>query len=212
MPIRVVLSDDHPIVLGGLETLLRTEGDFEVVARCVNGREALEAVREHRPDLLVLDLRMPGMDGLEVLRRLREADPDSRVVILTGAVDEEEVLEAIRLGAKGVVLKEMAPSLLIQCLRKVHAGGRWLEDDTVGKALERLLRREAGARELSQALTVREADVVRMVVRGHRNKEIAERLFVSEGTVKVHLHHIYEKLGIDGRMPLLLWAKEKGIG
>ncbi|MFU8855842.1 MAG: response regulator [Deferrisomatales bacterium] len=211
MKIRLVLADDHPLVLEGLANLLGRDGAFEVLAQCPTGREALEAVREHRPDLLVLDLQMPGMDGLEVLRRLQEDGNGTRVVLLTGALDEDEVLEAIRLGVKGVVLKEMAPSLLIQCLRKVHAGGQWLEKESVGKALEKLLRREAGAREAAAALTPREIEVVQMTARGLRNKEIAERLFLSEGTVKVHLHNIYEKLGLDGRVALLLWARERSL-
>lgn len=211
MTIRLVLADDHPLVLEGLTNLLTREGDFQVAALCPTGREAVEAVREHRPDLLVLDLQMPGMNGLEVLRRLREDETGTRVVLLTGALDEDEVLEAIRLGVRGVVLKEMAPSLLIRCLRKVHAGGQWLEKESVGKALDKLLQREAGAREAAAVLTAREVEVVRMTAQGLRNKELAERLFLSEGTVKVHLHNIYEKLGLDGRMALLLWARERGL-
>lgn len=211
MAIRLVLADDHPLVLEGLESLLSREGDFLILASCATGRETLQAVREHRPDLLVLDLRMPGGGGLEVLKGLREEGLDTRVVVLTAGLEEEEVLQAIRLGVRGMVLKEMAPRLLVQCLRKVHAGGQWLEKESVGKALEHMLQREAGARELSQTLTTREADVVRMVVQGLRNKEIAERLFVSEGTVKVHLHNIYEKLDIDGRMALVMWARDREI-
>jgi DNA-binding NarL/FixJ family response regulator len=211
MAIRLVLADDHPLVLEGLESLLSREGDFLILASCATGRETLQAVREHRPDLLVLDLRMPGGGGLDVLKGLREEGLDTRVVVLTAGLEEEEVLQAIRLGVRGMVLKEMAPRLLVQCLRKVHAGGQWLEKESVGKALEHMLQREAGARELSQTLTTREADVVRMVVQGLRNKEIAERLFVSEGTVKVHLHNIYEKLDIDGRMALVMWARDREI-
>lgn len=212
MNIRLVLADDHPLVLEGLANLLRPEEGFEVLARCATGRETLEAVESHAPDLLVLDLRMPGLDGLDVLRELRTRGSAVRVVLLTAALDEDDVLEAIRLGVKGVVLKEMAPSLLLQCLRKVHAGGQWLEKDSVGRALERLLRRDSGMQEAQSVLTPRELDVVKMVAAGLRNKDLAERLFVAEGTVKVHLHNIYEKLGIDGRVTLALWARERGLG
>ena len=123
MAIRLVLADDHPLVLDGLESLFRLEEDIQAVARCRDGEETLGAVREHRPDILILDIRMPKLDGLDLIRAMRRERLPTRVVILTAALDEEEVLEAIRLGVKGVVLKEMAPRLLVQCVRKVHAGG-----------------------------------------------------------------------------------------
>ncbi|MHB8766574.1 MAG: response regulator [Deferrisomatales bacterium] len=211
MSIRVILADDHPLILDGIEGLLAREGDFEIVARCRTGQAALEALREQAVDMLVLDLRMPELDGIGVLRAMRSEGLATRVVVLTAAMDEESVLEAIRLGVRGVVLKEMAPGLLVQCLRKVHAGGQWLEKDSVGRALERLFQKESGAREAAAVLTPRELEVVQMVARGHRNREIAERLYVTEGTVKVHLHNIYEKLELDGRVELLLWAQEKGV-
>jgi DNA-binding NarL/FixJ family response regulator len=211
MAIRVVLADDHPIVLDGLETLFRMEQDIQVVARCVNGEEALRAVRQHRPDILILDIRMPGKDGLEVLREMQEAEVPTQVVLLTVALDEEETLEALRLGVRGVVLKEMAPQMLVQCVRKVHAGEQWVERRSVGRAVEKLLRREAGAREVAGVLTPREIEIVRMVAAGRRNKEIADKLSISEGTVKIHLHHIYEKLQLDGRLELALYAQDKGL-
>jgi DNA-binding NarL/FixJ family response regulator len=127
MPIHLVLADDHPIILDGLEILFRMEKDIQVVARCVNGEEVLQAVRQHRPDILILDIRMPGKDGLAVLREMKDEDLPTRVVLLTVAPDEEETLEALRLGVRGVVLKEMAPQMLVQCVRKVHAGEQWLE-------------------------------------------------------------------------------------
>ena len=122
MAIRVALADDHPIILDGLELLFRMERDIQVVARCVNGEEALQAVRRHRPDILILDIRMPGKDGLTVLREMKEENLSTQVVLLTVGLDEEEALEALRLGVRGVVLKEMAPQMLVQCVRKVHAG------------------------------------------------------------------------------------------
>ncbi len=209
--IRLVLADDHPIVLDGLEGLFRLQPDFQVVARCKDGGEALGAVREHRPDVLLLDIRMPGMDGLGVLRALKKEKLPTRVVLLTVGLDEEDVLEAIRLGVKGVVLKEMAPELLVQCIRKVHAGGEWLEKRSVSRALDKLLRREASAREIAGLLTPREIEIVRMVAGGLRNKEIAEKLSISEGTVKMHLHNVYEKARVDGRLALTLYAQDKGL-
>ncbi len=211
MPITVVLADDHPIILDGLEALFRMEKDIEVVARCVNGEETMQAVRQLQPDILVLDIRMPGKDGIMVLRELREANLSTQVVILTVALDEEEAMEALRLGVRGVVLKEMAPQMLVQCVRKVYAGEQWLERRSVGRALEKLLWREAGSREVARVLTPREAEIVNMVAAGFRNKEIADKLSISEGTVKIHLHHIYEKLQLNGRLELALYAQERGL-
>ena len=211
MPISVVLADDHPLVLDALENVFRLQEDIVVLARCADGVEALRAVREHRPDVLVLDIRMPEMDGLALMRELKKEKLPTHVVLLTAALDEEEVLAAIRLGVKGVVLKEMAPRLLVQCVRTVHAGGDWLEMRSVRLALDKLLRREAGAREVARLLTPREIEIVRMVAGGLRNKEIAAKLHVNEGTVKLHLHHIYKKLGVDSRVALTLYAQGRGL-
>ena len=211
MAISLVLADDHPIVLDGLENLFRQEADFKVLGRCVNGEEALRAVREYRPDVLILDIRMFRMDGLAVLREMKKEGLSTRVVLLTVALDEDQVVEAIRLGVSGMVLKEMAPRLLVQCVRKVHAGEQWLERKSFGRAMERMLRREAGAREIAGILTPREIEIVRMAATGLRNKQIAEKLFISEGTAKIHLHNIYEKLGLSDRLELARYARDKGL-
>jgi DNA-binding NarL/FixJ family response regulator len=211
MPIRLVLADDHPLILNGLENLFRTERDFEVIARCTNGIETMQAVRKHRPDVLILDIRMPGKDGLDVAREVQKEKLPTRIVLLTAVLDEGELLEGIRLGVQGIVLKEMAPKLLVQCIRKVHAGEQWIELRSPKQALEKMLRREAGGRELAAILTPREIDIVRMVASGLRNKEIADKLHISEGTVKVHLHNIYEKLHVNSRLALLRYAQEKGL-
>ena len=195
----------------GLESLLQREPDFVVLARCKDGREALQAVRQHQPDVVLLDLHMPVMDGLAVLREMKKEQLATRVVLLTAVVDEEEALEAIRLWVSGVLLKEMSFQLLVQCVRKVHAGGQWLEKRSFGRAIETMLRREAGARQMAEVLTPRETEVMRLVARGLRNKEIAGTLNVSEGTIKVHLHHIYEKLQVDGRLELILFARDNGL-
>ncbi|MEK7220478.1 MAG: response regulator transcription factor [candidate division NC10 bacterium] len=211
MPISLVLADDHPIILDGLEMLFRAEQDFQVLARCVNGEETIQAVRQHRPDILILDIRMPGKDGLAVLREVKKDSLPTRAVLLTVGLDEDDLLEAIRLGVRGVVLKEMAPQMLVQCVRKVHAGEQWLEKRSVGRALEKMLLREAGERQVAGVLTPRELEIVRMVASGLRNKEIADSLSISEGTVKIHLHHIYEKLHLASRLELALYAQERGL-
>src|SRR5574341_95493 len=161
MSIGVILADDQPIALDGLEKLLGSEKDMKILARCQNGEETVRAVRTHRPDVLVLGIRMPGMDGLAVLRELKKDKLPTRLVLLTSAIDEDEVLEAVRLGVHGVVLKEMASQLIVQCIRKVHSGEHWLEKRSVGRAVELLLQREAGLREIGTLLTARELELVR---------------------------------------------------
>lgn len=211
MPIRLVLTDDHPLILDALETLFRLEPDFKVVARCVDGEEALAAVRKHRPDVLILDIRLPGAkNGLAVLRELKQEKIATRTVVLTVGLDEDESLEAIRLGVNGIVLKEMAPELLVRCIRKVYAGEPWIERRSINRAMERLLKQESAAQTFA-TLTPREVEVVRLVTRGLRNKGIAEKLNITEGTVKIHLHKVYEKLQVDGRLALTVFAQEKGL-
>jgi DNA-binding NarL/FixJ family response regulator len=211
MSIRLVLADDHPLILNGLENLFRTEKEFEVLACCIDGIETLQAVRKHQPDVLILDIRMPKKDGLDVAREIQKEKLPTRVVLLTAELDEGEFLEAIRLGVKGIVLKEMAPQMLLKCIRKVHAGEQWMEMRSAKQALEKMLRQEAGVREVAAILTTQEMTIVKMIAGGLRNKEIADKLHISEGTVKTHLHNIYEKLNIDSRLALLRYAQEKGL-
>src|SRR2546426_1793966 len=144
MTVHVALADDHPIVLDGLEGLFRLEPDFQVVARCINGEETLVAVRRHRPDILILDLRMPRGDGLEILQTLRREKLPTKVVLLAAALEEDEILEALRLGVRGVVLKELAPQLLVECVRKVLAGEQRLEKQPSSRVVQELLGRGGG--------------------------------------------------------------------
>lgn len=211
MAITLVLTDSHPIFLLGLDQLFAGEADFQVLARCGSTEEALCSVRLHRPDILLIDVNLPDRSGLQLLADLSADGLPTRTVILSASLNDEQVLEALRLGVQGVVLKEMPPSLLLQCLRKVHAGGQWLEKKSVGHFLETVLRREAGARQLATVLTSREIEIVRLVAGGLSNHKIAEKLFVSEGTIKVHLHHIYHKLQVDNRVELTLLAQQKGL-
>jgi DNA-binding NarL/FixJ family response regulator len=211
MPIRLVLADDHPLILHGLELFLRREPDFEVLACCQDGTETLHVVRQLHPDILILDILMPGKDGLAILREIHEAEIPTRVVLLTAVMDEDCLLEAMRFGVSGVVLKDMAVPLLIQCIRKVYAGDQWLERGLIARAIEKMLRREAGVREVAKLLTPREIEIVRLAANGLRNKEIADKLAISEGTVKIHLHRSYEKLQVDSRIALLRYAQAKGL-
>ena len=211
MPIRLVLADDHPLILDALANLLRAEDGFEVVAACANGAEALQAVRQHRPDVLILDLRMPELSGLDLLRAMAGDDLPTRTILLTAAIEESEMLEAMRLGVRGVVLKEMASGSVVQCVRKVHAGELWLEKRSAASMIGKLARREGAARDAAALLTPREQEILILIGRGLRNKEIAAQLSIREQTVKVHLSHIYAKLGVDGRLALLRYAEDKGL-
>lgn len=209
--IRIVLADDHPIVLDGLEQLFGTEPDIEVVARVTSATAAVRALEEFKPDVLVLDLAMPGHDGLWVMKQAASRGLSARIVLLTAHVDEQQLLEAVRLDVAGVVLKEMAPRLLVECVRKVHAGEKWLEKHLVARAMERRSSREQELSRLAALLTSRELEIVRLAAEGLRNREIAERLSITEGTVKIHLHNIYEKLGVTGRSQLILYATREGL-
>ena len=210
-PIRVLLADDHPIVLGGLEQLLALEPQLTVVARCTNGNEALAAIAREHPDVVVADLTMPGRSGMDLLRELRAQQSPVRVILLTARIEHDQVLEALKLGVGGIVLKESAPLQILDSIRRVAAGGEWLDPALSSRTLDSVLRRQSGARKVAAVLTAREIEVVRMVAGGLRNKEIAGQLSITEGTVKAHLRTIFEKLGIDSRMKLIVYARDKRL-
>lgn len=210
MPIRVALADDHPLVLDGLEQLFRVVPEIDVVGRSANADDALQVLRAQDPDVLLLDLVMPG-GGLELLRAVGAAGLRTRVILLTAVVDDAQLLEAIRLGAQGVVLKDMAPQLIVDAIREVHAGGQWLERGLGARALRRLLSRGQDATAPHHLLSRREREIIRLVADGLRNRAIAERLAIGEGTVKVHLHNIYDKLDLTTRVDLANYARENGL-
>ena len=211
MTIRIAVADDHPFILDGLDQLFRNEPDIEIVARTTNGEEALQAVESLDPDVLVLDVRMPRMDGVELLRHMHQRELRTKVVLLTASLDDARLLEAFRLGASGLVLKESAPRLLVQSVRQVAAGEQSWNGKAIAGALRLVLQREQAVASLSSTLTPREIEVTKMVAAGLRNKEIAARLDITEGTVKFHLHSIYEKLRIDGRYALMSYARDHGF-
>lgn len=209
--IRIVTADDHPFILDGLDQLFRAEKDCVIVARATDGEQALRAVETERPDVLVLDVRMPRLDGIELLRRMHELQLPTKVVLLTASLDDARLLEAFRLGASGLVLKESAPRLLVQSVRQVARGEQSWNGKAIAGALRLMLQREQAVAAASSTLTPREIEVTRMISSGLRNKEIAARLKISEATVKFHLHSIYEKLQIDGRYALMTYARDHGL-
>ncbi len=211
MAIRLMSVDDHPLIKVGLKGLFDTQEDFDLVTHCSEAKLALGLVREHKPDIVILDIKMPGMDGLVLARQIIAETCPPWIVLYAAEIGEEQMLEAIRIGVRGIVLKEMPPQLLLQCIRKVYTGEKWIERRSTSLTLEHMLRREAGARNIASVLTQREVLILKKVSTGLRNKEIATELFISEGTVKVHLHNIYEKIGVDGRLALLNYAREQGL-
>ena len=208
---RIVIADDHPIIIEGLSQLFKRQSEFELVAAVNDGAKALDAVRTLKPDIMVLDVQMPKKDGLSVMREMIREGLTTKVVILTATLDDDGVMEAVKLGVWGLVLKESASTQLIDALRRVAMGLRAVDPSLVAAAASRSMSRREARRELENLLSPRETDVVRMVAKGLRNKEIAEKLTITEGTVKSYLHSIYEKLGVKGRVELTLLAQDKGL-
>jgi DNA-binding NarL/FixJ family response regulator len=213
--IRIVVADDHPIFRDGLCKLLALEDDFEVVAQAQDGRQVLDILQQLEPDILLLDLKMPGLDGLATLQKLQTARNKTRVIVLTASDDKNEFVQAMKLGTSGIVLKQTATELLIKSIRKVHAGEIWLDSHTTAAVIRQFVAAEEPApppmpaaprdRERSP-LSQREREIVALVAQGFKNKEMAEKMFISEQTVKNHLHNIFDKLGVSDRLELALYA------
>ncbi|HYW41474.1 MAG TPA: response regulator transcription factor [Bryobacteraceae bacterium] len=214
--IRIVVADDHPIFRDGLCRLLALEEDFEVVAQASDGRQVLDVLQQLEPDILLLDLKMPGLDGLATLQRLQAARNKTRVIVLTASDDKNEFVQAMKLGTSGIVLKQTATELLIKSIRKVHAGEIWLDSHTTAAVIRQFVANDeapapqqiapAGRDRERSPLSQREREIVALVAQGFKNKEMAEKMFISEQTVKNHLHNIFDKLGVSDRLELALYA------
>jgi len=215
--IRIVIADDHPIFRDGLRRLLSLEDDFQVVGEAKDGNEVFRLLEELEPDILLLDLRMPGLDGLGVLQRLQLARRRTKIIVLTASEDKNEFVQAMKFGCSGIVLKQTATDLLYKSIRKVHAGEIWLDSYTTAAVMRQFAAVPdlAGGPERkgrSRApLSQREREIVALVAQGYKNKEIAEKMFISEQTVKNHLHNIFDKLGVSDRLELALYAIHKGL-
>jgi len=215
--IRIVVADDHPIFRDGLCKLLALEEDFEVVAQAQDGRQVLDVLQQFDPDILLLDLKMPGLDGLATLQRLQQSKNKTRVIVLTASDDKNEFVQAMKLGTSGIVLKQTATELLIKSIRKVHAGEIWLDSHTTAAVIRQFVANDespmpppmqtSAPRERERSpLSQREREIVALVAQGFKNKEMAEKMFISEQTVKNHLHNIFDKLGVSDRLELALYA------
>ena len=194
--------DDHALLRTGVANIINQEADLQVVAEAGNGVDALAAYERHRPDVTLLDLRMPVMEGVEVVRRLRERDPGARVIVLTTYDTDDEISRALRAGAKAYVLKDISADALVACIRDVLAGKTYLAPAAAAKLAEGVTRVQ---------LTPRELSALRLMADGKANKEIAQELGISDRTVKTHLGHLFEKLGVTSRTEAVKVATRRGL-
>ena len=201
---KILLADDHPMIRTAIEVLLR-DTDFDVVGMAATGEEALAEVAVLAPDILLLDLQMPGEGGMEVLRKVRSNGPKPKVILLTAAIDDSSLMEAKALKVHGMVLKNSDPAYLLECLDRVRHGRSWIDPELA----DRLKQLEEGQPYAGHPpLAPRERQLIRFVREGLRNREIAQKLGVTEGTVKTYLHAVFEKLGVTNRTELAMRAGE----
>jgi DNA-binding NarL/FixJ family response regulator len=201
-PIRVLCVDDHPLLRQGIAALVKSQRDMKLVAEAGSGREALLGFREHRPDVTLMDLRLPDMSGIDAMIAIRSEFPDARIIMLTTFEGDVEIRRALEAGARGYMLKSMPPQDLIEGIREVHAGKKRIPPEIGSHLAEHMS---------DEGLTAREVEVLQQIAGGNRNQDIAQRLFISEETVKVHVKHIMEKLGASGRTQAVAIGIRRGI-
>jgi len=200
--ISILVADDHSVVCEGLVSLIRRESDMRVVGEAANGREAVDLWRKHRPDVTLLDLRMPELDGLDVIKQIREEDENGRIVVLTSFDGDEDIYRAIQAGAKGYLLKDVPREALMDSIRRVHAGETCVPVHLAAKLAERVS---------GETLSSREIDVLKLMAQGKSNKEIGAALFISEGTVKSHVKAIFAKMNVISRTEAVASATRRGL-
>ena len=216
--IRIVLADDHPIVREGLHTLLETQPDFKVIAECANGQEALHTASQLQPDIVLIDLEMPVMDGVETTRQLYQLSPRPRVIIFTAFDDDERIIHALQAGADGYLLKEVPRDEIFKAIRITMDGGSLLQPLVASKLLQHVGRQQKivnrapiNAAPHIEELTDRELEVLHLLAKGMPNKEIAAQLIISERTAKFHVNSIMGKLGATNRTEAVVMAAQRGL-
>lgn len=201
-PIRVFSVDDHPLLREGIAAIINNQADMSMVAQAATGCEAIEMFRRHRPDVTLMDLRLPDISGIDALIAIRAESPEARVIMLTTFEGDVEVQRALKAGARGYLLKSTPPKELVETIRRVHAGRKSIPQQIAANLAEHIS---------DEALTEREVVVLRHVAEGNRNRDIASKLFISEETVKVHIKHIMDKLGASDRTQAVAIALRRGI-
>jgi two-component system NarL family response regulator len=201
-PIRILIADDHAVVREGLAAMIQRRADMRVVAEAENGLRAVALAREHRPDVILMDLRMPVLGGVDAITQIREAQPQARVIVLTTYDGDEDIYRALQAGARAYLLKDTPREELLEAIRAVHAGQKRISPEAAAKLTERLTTPE---------LTPRELDVLRLIVAGQSNKEIGATLHIAEGTVKIHTNNLLSKLGVADRTQAAIEAVRRGL-
>ncbi|SEF38644.1 LuxR C-terminal-related transcriptional regulator [Nitrosomonas ureae] len=210
--IKVLLIDPHPIVLFGLSVILEEEDTLEIVDMLHSVACIQDVSKLNNPDIVLIDPHSPSVDGLNQVKQVQAAlGSETKIVVYTTAVDQSETCDLIRMGVKGILLKEMSVSLIPQCLKKVHAGGEWLDRRSVRMAFEQILQRESAHQKVSAHLSSREMSLAALIAKGYSSKLAARELQITEGSVRVYLNRIYSKLHISSRLQLALLFKEKGL-
>lgn len=213
--IRILIADDHAVFRYGLRTLLGAEPGFTVVGEAENGSEVAKLASTLKPGVLMLDLAMPGLTGIEVLRELATSPQQVRTIVLTAAIEKEQIVEALQLGARGILLKDTALQLVTTCIKRVVAGEYWVGHEAVTSLVDYLhgLKRSVEAKAAPQLpqFTPREREIISAIVVGLANKEIAAKFSLSEDTVKHHLSNIFDKAGVSNRLELAIWSLNQGI-
>jgi DNA-binding NarL/FixJ family response regulator len=200
--IRILIADDHSVVREGLVSLVKRKSDMTVVAEASNGREAVDLWKEHHPDVALLDLRMPELDGVGAIKEIREVDPNAHILVLTTFDGDEDIYRAIKAGAKGYLLKDTAREALMDSIRRVHSGETCIPPSLAAKLADRVS---------GEALSAREIEVLQLIAAGKSNKEIGAELFISEGTVKTHVKSIFSKLDVVSRTEAVATATRRGL-
>ncbi|WP_027409826.1 response regulator [Anoxybacteroides tepidamans] len=206
MSIKVLIVDDHHVVRRGLMFFLKTQKDIQIIGEATNGEEAVRLVNERRPDVVIMDLVMPVMDGVEATKKIKETSPDTKVLILTSFSDQDHVIPAIRAGASGYQLKDIEPDQLVAVIRSIHRGESQLHPKVASHVMTHLYQGEKKEEQLLEELTKREKEVLAEIAKGKSNKEIAASLMITEKTVKTHVSNILAKLNLADRTQAALYA------